>query len=588
MPKERKKNIIVAMYKKQTVEQSRLSHVAVFFLLLAFWILVRLFILQVIDHNYYALFAQSSHEINQKIHPHRGQIYFSDSRTGTEYPAAVNRQYYQMYAVPKDIPPEQIVPMVNAVGEVLGWTDDAQKQNLFNRLAQSKSVYAQVARKVTDEQMEAIKARHLTGINFTPEEMRFYPEGTSGSTVLGFCGFDDDGTIVGRYGLEGYFDKQISGQGGLLSGERGAKGGWINFDSRTIIDAKDGPDIVLTIDRTLEYKACERLRQGLADYGAKSAALVLMNPKTGAILAMCSEPDFDPNNYSKVDNIASFNNTSVFTAYEPGSVFKSFTMAAGLDAGLVKPDTTYTDPCKLVINGHTIGNAEGRCWGVQTMTQVLEKSLNTGAVFVEKKLGGELFNEYIQKFGFGQKTGITLNTEVAGDITSLSRKGEIFGANGSYGQGLTATPLQLATAYAAIANDGKLPKPYVVSEMRYPDGKVVKTIPETVEQVISPRAAKLLDGMLTSVVENHYRAAKIDHYYVAGKTGTAQIADHGVYSDTRTNHTFAGFAPADDPQFVMIVKFEEPNLPWAENTTIPVFKDVMQFALQYYNVPGTK
>lgn len=573
---------------RRQLENKQLRTLSIAFFLLALWIVARLFWLQAVQHSYYALFALNAHEIYQKTHPHRGNIYFQDTRSQALYPAAVNKDFFMVYAVPKEIAPRDVKKTFDVLTNLLTIDDDNRRHTLFNKLAQSELRYVPVAKKVAEEDTLKIKEAGLTGVYFTQEEYRYYPEKNSGANVLGFVGSDASGDFNGRYGLEGYWDKELAGKGGFLEGEKGAQGNLISLADKKIVPAEDGIDLVLTIDRALQYKACERLRQGMDEYQAKSAALLLLNPTNGAVLAMCSLPDFDPNEYSKTEDIAAFNNTSIFTQYEPGSVFKAFTMAAGLDLNLITPETTYTDPCERIINKYHIRNAQQKCYGVATMTNVLENSINTGAVWVEEQIGGERFNDYIKKFGFGQKTGIELNTESAGDISSLGRKGAIFGANGSFGQGLTATPLQLASAYGAIANDGKLLKPYVVGEKRYANGRRERTSPEVVDVAISPQAARLTSAMLVSVVENHYHAAKIDHYYVAGKTGTAQIPEKGSYSDTRTNHTFAGFAPADKPQLVLVVKYEEPQRKWAEQTALPVFKDVMKFALTYYGIPGTR
>jgi cell division protein FtsI/penicillin-binding protein 2 len=303
---------------------------------------------------------------------------------------------------------------------------------------------------------------------------------------------------------------------------------------------------------------------------------------------MCSLPDFNPNDYADVKDVSQYNNTTIFTPYEPGSVFKSIAMSAGVDLGLVSPNTTFTDPCVRVFNGFEIHNAMNKCYGVQTMTQVLENSINTGMMFVADKLGNKRLSDYVKKYGFGQKTGIELGPEAAGDVSSLDKKGQIYAAVGSFGQGLTATPIQLAAAYSAIANQGILPKPYIISEIRYADGKREITTPKLSEPVISARTAKLLSSMLVSVVDNHYRAAKIPGYYVAAKSGTAQIAERGKYSEERTNHTFAGFAPATNPQFVLVVKYEEPERKWAEQSALPTFRNLLAFALQYYAVPNDR
>lgn len=566
----------------------RLRYVALFFLFLALWIIARLFILQIWQHDYYALFALNSREIYQKLHPTRGAIYFQDTRSKELFPAAINRDYYLVYAVPKDVPAGEIVSTTRKIIEILDITTDEAKTDLLGKLSKRDDPYELVAKKVSDELVDKLKMADLPGIHFTPQEHRYYPEDFLAATVIGFTGLNRDGNPVGRYGLEGYWENKLAGKGGFLAEERGAQGSWIALSERTTVEPENGASLVLTIDRTLQYQACERLRAGMVEYKAKSAALVILDPTTGAILAMCSLPDFDPNNYSKVEDIAAFNNTTIYTPYEPGSVFKPITMAVGLDLELVSPATKFTDPCEYVINGYKVRNAERKCWGEQTMTNVLEHSVNTGVVWLQKQIDREVFASYVKKFGFGIKSGIELDTESAGDISSFDKKGEIFAANASFGQGITVTPLQLAASYAAIAHEGKLPQPYIVEEVRFADGRVEKTTPKFVDQPMSPRAAKLLSGMLTSVIENTYKKARVERYFVAGKTGTAQIADQGGYSADRTNHTFAGFAPVDNPRFVIVVKFEEPDRPWAEQTTIPVFKDVLEFALNYYAVPGTR
>ena len=357
---------------------------------------------------------------------------------------------------------------------------------------------------------------------------------------------------------------------------------------RTLKQAEDGVDLLLTVDRNLQYKACARLREGYEKHKAKSAALILMDPKTGAILSMCSFPDFDPNNYSASKDVGAYNNTAIFTPYEPGSVFKPIIMSVALDLGLVSPFVTFVDSGERIINGRKIHNALNKKYGLVTMTNVLESSINTGMIWVEEKIGQTRFKEYVEKFGFGKKTGIGLDTETAGDISSLSKSSEIYFAVGSFGQGFTATPLQLITAYAALANNGRMPKPYIIDEVRHPNGQIEKTEPQT-EVVISPNADKLITAMLISVVERGgSKVTKLDNYYVAGKTGTAQIASRGEYSADETNHTFVGYFPASDPKLVLFVKYETPKADWAESTVAPVFKDVAKFSLDYYGIPGDK
>lgn len=573
--------------RSRSTDDKTISIIFIFILLASFFIFLRLAKLQLMDRKYYSILASNAHEIYKQLYPRRGSIYMQDTRTKKEYPVAINRPYYILYADPREIPKSEVNSTTEYLSLLLQFKPE-EKDVLLQKLSKEDDPYEPVAKKVSDDILEKIKAANLPGIHSATQEYRYYPENNLAAQELGFLGMNQDGTDAGRYGIEGFWNKTLAGASGFLSGERGAFGSWIPLAGRTSKDAEDGADLLLTLDRTLEYKACERLRQGGDEFKAKSGALVIMDSSTGAILAMCSYPDFNPNNYNEVEDIGIFNNTAVFTAYEPGSVFKPITMAAALDLGLVNPYTTYTDTGERIINGHKIHNAENKIYGTVSMTKVLENSINTGLIWVQEKIGQKRFKEYVEKFGFGKKSGIALDTESAGDISSLSKTSAIYGANGSFGQGFTATPLQLATAYAALANNGQMPKPYIVSEVRYPSGRVEKTEPDITGSAISAHTDKLITGMLISVVENgHGKVAKLDDYYVAAKTGTAQIAGRGEYTE-ESNHTFVGYFPATAPRFVLLVKYEAPQRNWAEQTAAPVFKDVAKFTLDYFGVPGDR
>ncbi|HSR89468.1 MAG TPA: penicillin-binding protein 2 [Candidatus Udaeobacter sp.] len=569
-------------------ESNQIRVVSVIVLLMALVIIARLFVLQVVERKYYSALALDKHEIYRQIFPHRGNIFFQDTRDKKqEYPAAVNREYYLLYAVPRDIPSAQVVSTTNFLAGILNYTPE-EKDVLLAKLSKSSDPYEPIAKKISDEIKSKIESAHLVGISTIGQEFRYYPEGNLAANVLGFTAQNETGALSGRYGIEGFWDKILTGKSGFLAGEKSALGSLIPLADRTLKDAEDGSDLVLTIDRNLQYKSCEYLRAGYEKYQAKSAALILMDPKTGAVLSMCSLPDFDPNNYSNAPDVSVYNNTAVFNAYEPGSVFKSIIMAAGLDLGLVSPFSTYIDTGERIINGHKIHNALNKKYGLSTMTNVLESSINTGMIWVEEKMSHSRFKDYADKFGFGKKTGVGLDTEVAGDISSLSKPADIYYANGSFGQGFTATPLQLVTAYAALANGGEMPKPYIVDEIRHPNGQIEKTEPQT-EVVISPNTDKLITAMLISVIEHgHSQTEKLPNYYIAGKTGTAQIASRGEYAADDTNHTFIGYFPATNPKLVLLVKYESPQANWAESTAAPVFKEVAKFSLDYYGIPGDK
>lgn len=574
---------------RQKNQDKQITVVAVFLWLIVLVIIARLFVLQVIDYKYYMALAVDTHEIYKQLFPKRGNIYIQDSRAGhsQEYLVAVGRPYYLVYAVPRDIPKDKLTTTTEFVAKLFNYSED-NKKLLAKNLSKADDPYEPIAEKVDTEIVEQIKSANLSGINYVSKNYRYYPENNLLANIVGFVGSDLNGNLIGRYGIEGAWDQELAGQSGWLSGKQGAAGGLISLAGKTLRESEDGADLILTIDRSLQNRSCESLTKGAVSYKAKSAALILLDAKTGAILSMCSYPNFNPNNYSEVDGVSAYNNTAIFTAYEPGSVFKPITMAMALDLDLVTPDTIFYDPGVRTISGYQIYNALKQQYGTITMTKVLEESVNTGMIWVQEKIGIQRFREYVDKFGFGKKTGIRLDTEVAGDLSSLSKSAAIYGANASFGQGFTATPLQLAAAYTALANNGKLMKPYIIKEVRYANGKVARSEPQLVGNIISSRAQKLVTGMLISVVEKgHASLTKMDNYYIAGKTGTAQIAGPGGYTEA-SNHTFIGYFPANDPQFVLLVKYEAPQRLWAESTTVPTFKEVTEFALKYYGIKGTR
>ena len=552
-----------------------------------FFVIARLFTLQIWQHELYASLAAGTHEIYKELLPRRGTVYIQDGET--LFPAALNRVLYQVYADTRSLndPEDTAVRIAPLVG-----MDKNEQFMLFLKLKEAKErndPFEPIKQKITEEEKTAIEALKIKGIGFAQQPFRYYPEEEIGAATIGFFGMGSDGKAVGRYGVEGYFDATLSGEPGFIRGERDAIGAWIPLGRRSFSPAHDGADIVLTIDRTIQYELCTTLEAHRIEFEAQSAAAVVLDPKTGAIKALCSASTFDPNKYNEVESVDIYNNQAIFKAYEPGSVFKPFTMAAALDQEVVTPDTTYVDEGSRKFGNFTIRNASNKVYGEQTMTNVLEFSINTGMIFVVEKLGKEIFREYVQRFGFGTRTGVQLDTEAAGDTSSLDQKGEIYAATASFGQGVLVTPVQLAAAFSAIANRGELPRPYIVQEIRYSNGEIKKTEPSVVRRVLSDRATALIVGMLVSTVENgFYRPARVPGYYVAGKTGTGQIAEGGDYVEGATNHTFVGFAPAEDPRFVMVIKYEKPKRNFADATTAATFGTMAKFLLQYYGVAPTR
>lgn len=553
--------------------------------LLGVLLVLQLFRLQVIDHRFYAALASGQHDIYQELFPDRGEI-FVQERGGTLFPVAVNRNLTLVWADLRAV--DNPTRAAKVLAEVLG----LDELELKTKLSRTDDPYEPIAHFVSDEQVASIKQHELLGIGFRPEDTRIYPERGFGGHVLGFLGSNESGERVGRYGLEGFYDELLRGVQGFLRGERDPAGRLIAVAGRAFEPAKDGADLILTIDRRLQFFACEKLREAVQWHGARGGSVVVLNPKTGAVLAMCGAPDFDPNTYREVEDVAFYNNPALFVDYEPGSVFKAITMAAALDTDAVGPQTTYVDEGRVEIGPHTIKNSDNKSYGTQTMTEVLEQSLNTGAIFAMRKTGQQSFKSSVERFGFGEMAGIDVQSEVRGDVRALDEKGEIYFATASFGQGITVTPLQLASAFAAIANGGKLMQPYVVASVREEDGTLRETRPEIRRQVISERTAKLLSAMLVSVVERgHGKRAGVDGYYIAGKTGTAQIPkkDGPGYEPGAHIGTFVGFGPVEDPVFAMAVRIDRPrDVQFAESSAAPLFGKIAQFLLQYYQIPPSR
>ncbi len=593
----------------------RLRLLRVIIFLLAGIIALRLFSLQVINNDFYSALAAGQHEIYKEIFPERGRILMqeigSDENSGSEklYPLATNQSLYLVYVDPRKIVGAQ--KLAEELAEILYKREEkegeelseeeiediefVEKKNLeeefLAKLKKENDPYEPLRRGIAEETAEKIRELKAEGIGFIEEEARYYPENSLASHLLGFVGIKDDKKI-GQYGLEGYFEKELGGVQGFLSSEKDVAGRWIPISGREWQKAEDGADIVITIDRNIEYFACGKLKEAVERHDADGGTVIIMDPKTGAILAMCSYPDFNPNEYAKVDDINIYNNPAVFYQYEPGSIFKAITIAAALDVGKITPTTTYVDEGEIKVDDRTIKNSDLKAHGVQTMTQVLDESLNTGAVYAVNTIGPEIFKKYVEDFGFGAETGIELDFENSGSISSLGKKGKIWSATGSFGQGISVTPIQIVTAFSAIANGGKLMEPHIVDRIIKINGQVIKTEPKVLRQVIVPRTSTLLGGMLVSVVENgHGRRAGVSGYYVAGKTGTAQIPKKGGggYEADATIGSFVGFAPVEDPRFVMLTKIDHPRSTiWAESTAAPLFGEIAKFMLNYLKVPPSR
>lgn len=460
---------------------------------------------------------------------------------------------------------------------------DLSPDELLSLLTQDVP-YVPLKQRVSNEVAEAITSLGLkdNGIYLEPKLRRKYPEGKLAAHLLGFVRYDCNGA----YGLEGYYDLPLKGTGTL---PKGVVYPWdetlpIVFDKLAL--PRDGPYLILTLDRNIQYLVEQELAEAVDKYDADGGTIIVMDPKTGAILAMASYPSYDPNRFYEVP-MELYNNPAVSEQYEPGSVFKIITMAAGLDAGVITPQSTFYDSGTIEVGGWPIQNPGQRAHGLVSMTDILAYSLNVGVAYVSTSLGEERFYTYLRRFGFGCETGIDLYGEIAGSLkmpgSSKWSRADL-GTN-SFGQGVAVTPLQMIAAVAAVANRGFLMKPYVVERILNDQGVVV-TQPTVVRQVISTQTAEQLTDMLVETVERGAELATVAGYDIAGKTGTAQIPIGDHYDPELTIASFVGYAPADDPRFIVLVKIDKPRVA-TEGTHVaaPVFKAIAERLFVLLDVP---
>jgi len=548
-------------------------------------VMARLYFLQVSTFPFYEALAQDQHMASSALVPRRGEIYMRNG-SGEDYPLAVNRKYATVYVVPKEV--EDVSATVNFLSEYL----EKDKEKLFSLFEDLEDPFEIVEKRVDEEKAQAIKEEKRKGVHVMPEMFRYYPGGELAGQVVGFVGSDGE-TWLGRYGIEASFESLLKGEGGIIRQERDAQGRWIAITEREFKPAMDGSDLVLTLDAGVQYEVERVLRERVEKHDADGASAIVLESGTGKILAMANIPTFDPNHYAQVEDMATFLNPSVSHVYESGSVFKPLTLAIGLDTGKIDPETTYVDTGVVVEAGYEIMNSDEKAYGTQTMTQVLEKSLNTGTIFVERQVGNELFAEYVQRFGFGKRTGIKLPSESYGSLANLEYlTRDINFYTASFGQGISMTLLQLALSYDVLANGGLLMEPHIVDHVIGPDGERKEYEKKSVRRVISDTTARQVREMLYSVVENgHGTQAQVPGYRVGGKTGTAQVAskDSRGYSEEESIGTFAGLAPVGDPKFIVVVKIRNPkDVIWAESSAAPAFGDIMRFLLDYYGVEPTE
>src|SRR3989344_6084146 len=507
-------------------------------------ILYRLFFLSIVRHSSYSRTAQAQNENISNILA-RGSIYLSDKDSNITL-AATNKKFPLVYIVSENIEDDKHYEISAKLADILGIDSPIIKEKV-NSKSNSMKV---IARRLETGQVEAIKNLNFKGVGISYEMDRLYPGDNIAANIIGFLGYDAEGKRAGQYGVEAYYDQGLFGyepnMAGIFSAvdPLGIKKMFQGILGRKSDKTQskysfDKPaDVVLTIDKNIQIFIESKLKDLIAKWQADNGTVIVQEPDTGKILAMADWPNFNPNLYSDTES-KYFLNNSINEVYEPGSSFKPITMSAWVDLAKITPQTTYEDKGFVNISGYTIHNFSERIFGIQTMTHVLENSVNTGVMFVENLVGDADFLNYVINSGFGQKTGVDLPGEVSGDVTNLYSGRKINYLTASFGQG------------------------------------------------IAEKTAVKIQSMLVSVVDNGCDKARVKGYDIAGKTGTAQIPDGtGGYSGTEFIHNFIGFAPAYDAKFVILIKMDKPQgIQFAADSLSPTFKEIATFLFNYYNIP---
>lgn len=529
-------------------------------------IFLRLAQIQVLEPGTYARdFLQS-----RKLHPERGRIYDRN-----QMPLAVNQMKYRLFVEPQRVDDmDEIIEGIDSILEIGEATLEAQ--------IDEEKVWVAIRGGLSPESRAALQALELDGIGFENEPARFYPESSLSAHLLGFVGKNEDNESVGYFGVEGYYDKELRGLPGKERTERDAFNKPIFVGTQDRIEAINGRDVMLTIDKTVQNIVKTKLNDAMEEFDASQACATVADPKTMEILALSCLPDFNPDRYYEASPEA-YVNTVISDLYEPGSTFKPLIMAAALNEDKIKPLDTFNESGPLDIGEYTIQNWNKKYIGTMSMTNILERSSNIGMVYIGRQLGDELLVDYLDRYGLGQPTSIDLQGEVGGSLRSQWY--EIDYATATFGQGVSVTQLQLLRAFASLINGGYLMEPYIVKEI-HQDDRIRKQEPVIVRRVLDKHTSDVMKEMLRSTVANGEMPYEFpEGYEIGGKTGTAQVAVGGKYDASKTIASFIGFAPVDDPKFLTLVVIKEPKTSiWGSQTAAPVFFQIAKDLFVHYNI----
>jgi len=583
----------------------RMTFVKVIFLIICFILLWRLSVLQIARGDYYSDLSLRQAGAGN-IDTERGNIYFQN-KNGELVPAAINKKNFLLAVNPKLIEDYSNNPTSDSTAEA------PKKNTLYEKLSQIVQLdyddfITKIAKK--DDPFE-ILVQHLDketalkitsfqneykGLILAPEKWRFYPANNLGSHLLGFVGYDG-AQLKGRYGLENFYDSYLAGE--KTVNKKPFLTSLLDLGQRVFANYEaSGSSIILTVEPVLQGVLESHLEKIFQKYDGLKAGGVIIDPRNGKILAMAVKPDFNPNEYWKVKDVSIFNNPLVENIFEVGSVFKPLTLGAAIDQSAIAPETEYYDKGYVVFNNKMIENYDGKARGKVDMQTVLNKSLNTGAVFAMEALGKEKFKSYIINYGLAEKTGIDLPGEVRGKTDNLNSMRDIEFATASFGQGIAVSPIEFIAAFSALVNGGNVIQPYLVEKI-IPSEDLSAKEPSSIfelkefgavkRKVLKNETSETINRMLTEVVDEALLegGVKMEHYAVAAKTGTAQKikSDAAGYSDDYL-HTFIGYFPSFDPRFLIFLFLERPvGARYAAYTLTPPFMDIVKFIINYYELP---
>lgn len=510
----------------------------------------------------------------------RGIIYFS-GRDGIPSAAATLKDGYTLVMIPRTLKDAGDAYMK------LSKLITLDKDTFFIKAAKINDPHEELAKHVDKDVGLAIDALKIPGIAVYADRWRFYPGGSSASHVIGFTGFSNNNIIAGRYGLERTYESTLTKE---------TKSLYVNFFAeifaglnKTILQGKPEGDITTTIEPTVQSYAEKTIKKIGDTWKSEVTGIIIIDPVTGEIKTMASYPAFNPNSFQSEKDVSIFTNPMVENVYEMGSIVKPLTIAAAIDVGAITAATTYVDNGFLILDGKKISNFDGVGRGRINMQVVLNESLNTGAAFAESKMGNETFSQYMYDFGIGELTGIDLPNEAKGIVNNLKSPRDIEHATASYGQGIAMTPVNTVRALSALANGGNIMQPHVVKDISYTLGYTKKIEPLVQKNVLKKTTSEEISRMLVQAVDTALVGGKlkIQHYSIAAKTGTAQIADpHGGYYSDRVLHSFFGYFPAYNPKFLVFIFTKSPHgAAFAGETLATPFIDITKFLINYYQIP---